>query len=66
MTLPYVMPARSTIGIYITVVPRLVRGIQAWLFSVALLLDTAHKARYDGCVDTYVEARWHDALSLLL
>jgi hypothetical protein len=36
-------------GIYTTVVPRLVRGIQAWL----LQLDTAHKARYDGFVDTY-------------
>jgi hypothetical protein len=28
--------------------------------SVDRLLDTAHKARYDGCVDTNVEARWHD------
>jgi hypothetical protein len=38
----------------------LLAGIQAWFLSVDLLLDTAHKARYDGCVDTNVEARWHD------
>jgi hypothetical protein len=40
------------------------RGLSAvsrrGFLSVDLLLDTAHKARYDGCVDTYGASSWHD------
>jgi hypothetical protein len=55
------MLARSTISIYTNVLPRLVRGIQLQHTQTQKpCLDTAHKARYDVCVDTYVEARWHD------
>jgi hypothetical protein len=54
-----VMPACFYIGIYTTVVPRFMRGIQQLIHRQKSRLDTADKPRYDVCVDTYDASSWH-------